>query len=345
MNTKPLLRLHSLLQFSAFIFLLITTSACVTEQAELISITDFRELKVVKFHSPAIADNLIGEKADRLISVYLPPGYEVSEKEYPVVYYYPGFGQTPLFIHELTPILETYFTAHPADAFVLVGVDTHGKLGHSFARNSPITGRWEDFSAFEVPRLVERNFRVSRNRELNGIAGYSGGASAALHIGFSNADHYGAIFATSPATAPNDNPTDFIVSKRGIALELHLAVLAYEEVLEDGEFSTEALKAAEVTEAAVELVDLRNGKQWAENSVELLKRKSPVQPAIYIAYGDGEEDWLQQAARDFANVCENHGIEAELKVFHGTHSTYHLLQQMELNMLPFFVQAFSQARQ
>ena len=46
----------------------------------------------VKIESAALAGNLIGEKTERTIIVYLPPSYDTSEKRYPVVYFLPGFG-------------------------------------------------------------------------------------------------------------------------------------------------------------------------------------------------------------------------------------------------------------
>src|SRR5512134_3189461 len=49
-------------------------------------------LNEVRIESAAIAKNMIGEKAERTILVYLPPAYDASTKRYPVVYFLPGFG-------------------------------------------------------------------------------------------------------------------------------------------------------------------------------------------------------------------------------------------------------------
>ena len=49
-------------------------------------------LNEVTIESVALAKNLIGEKTERTILVYLPPAYDTSTKRYPVVYFLPGFG-------------------------------------------------------------------------------------------------------------------------------------------------------------------------------------------------------------------------------------------------------------
>jgi enterochelin esterase-like enzyme len=46
----------------------------------------------VKIESAALAQNLIGEKTERTIKVYVPPAYHTSAKHYPVLYFLPGFG-------------------------------------------------------------------------------------------------------------------------------------------------------------------------------------------------------------------------------------------------------------
>jgi predicted peptidase len=46
----------------------------------------------VTIESVALTKNLINEKTERTILVYLPPAYDTSTKRYPVVYFLPGFG-------------------------------------------------------------------------------------------------------------------------------------------------------------------------------------------------------------------------------------------------------------
>jgi hypothetical protein len=81
--------------------------------------------------------------------------YEETERSFPVLYYYPGFGQTAMYLSRFTSPLDDFFRKHPEDVFVIVGIDVEGVLRHSFGRTSADTGRWEDFSAKEVPQFIE----------------------------------------------------------------------------------------------------------------------------------------------------------------------------------------------
>ena len=186
--------------------------ACSRDSLERVSMNEIMGLTVTEVISPAIADNLIGEKAQRVISVYLPPGYEETERSFPVLYYYPGFGQTAMYLSRVTPSLDDYFRKHPEDAFVIVGIDVEGVLRHSLGRNSAVTGRWKDFSAREVPQFIEDNFRVATQRGSTGIAGYSAG----VHAGGARADRSAqrrglgrggrGISAAGELRAANDQP-------------------------------------------------------------------------------------------------------------------------------------------
>jgi enterochelin esterase-like enzyme len=323
------------------IILPVIVSACSRDSLELVSMNEIMGLTVAEVISPAIADNLIGEKAQRVISVYLPPGYEETERSFPVLYYYPGFGQTAMYLSRVTSPLDDYFRKHPEDAFIIVGIDVEGVLRHSFGRNSAVTGRWKDFSAREVPQFIEDNFRVATQRGSTGIAGYSAGASAALHIGLSDPKKYGAVWASSPALAPHGDPEAFAASQGAAGRRLHLATLAYETLVKsDGSLDERALEAAEITPEALELIDQRNGEAWAEEVAESLQQANSEPPMIYLGYGSNEWPWLIQGSRDFAGVLEDRNIPLQLDVFEGSHATFYLNRQFEESLIPFFTEAF-----
>ena len=43
--------------------------------------------------APSLANNLLGDPAEREILVFLPPSYEVTDERYPVVYYLAGYSR------------------------------------------------------------------------------------------------------------------------------------------------------------------------------------------------------------------------------------------------------------
>jgi len=92
-------------------------TGCQKDGLELISIQEYSGLKVATVKSPAIADNITGEKSTRMLTIYLPPGYESNDTSYPVVYYFPGLRQTPLHIKKIVPKLDSYFIVFPENCF------------------------------------------------------------------------------------------------------------------------------------------------------------------------------------------------------------------------------------
>jgi hypothetical protein len=53
-----------------------------------------QSMNMIKIDAPSLANNLVGEPAERTIYVYLPPSYASSEQRYPVVYYLPMLPQS-----------------------------------------------------------------------------------------------------------------------------------------------------------------------------------------------------------------------------------------------------------
>ncbi len=79
-----------------FVFLIIfssITNLFGNAQAEIIEENSMNGLINLKISSPAIKQNIVSETSERNIIVYLPPGYNESEKRYPVIYYLHGFGE------------------------------------------------------------------------------------------------------------------------------------------------------------------------------------------------------------------------------------------------------------
>lgn len=138
-------------------------------------------LTTVRIDSPALAGNLIGEKTERPISVYLPPTYDSTTTRYPVVYYLPGFADTTMGI-SLPGSIDTLIEARKIQEMIVVVVPGNNLVGGGFYVNSPVTGNWEDFVVQDVVGYVDRQYRTLARAESRGLSGHSmGGFGIAQH--------------------------------------------------------------------------------------------------------------------------------------------------------------------
>ena len=100
-------------------------------------------LNDVTIESVALAKNLIGEKSERTIHVYLPPDYDTSAKRYPVVYFLPGFGDRSM--DTSSDAITALIQKGTIQEMIIVVAPGDNRLGGSFYVNSLVTGNWEDF--------------------------------------------------------------------------------------------------------------------------------------------------------------------------------------------------------
>ena len=150
----------------------------------------------VKIESAALAKNLIGEKTERAINVYLPPGYDTSTKSYPVVYYLPGFEDQYMGVS--SGDIDTLIGAGKTKEMIIVIVPGKNLLGGSFYVNSPATGNWEDFIVQEVVGYIDSHYRTIKQSGSRGVSGHSMGGFGSLNIAMRHPDVFGAVYSLSP---------------------------------------------------------------------------------------------------------------------------------------------------
>ena len=122
----------------------------VEEEAETGS--EVQELHVisVNYESKLLGAALDGSTPSKQILIYLPSSYYSSEKSYPVVYFFHGYGDSPMFVRTSEKKFDTYMEESGKE-FIVVGVDgrTTSSKG-SFYANSPVTGPWKDHVIQEI---------------------------------------------------------------------------------------------------------------------------------------------------------------------------------------------------
>ena len=116
-------------------------------------------------------------KMERKFSIYLPPGYETSEREYPVLYLLHGAGDDHTGWVQFGEILHTADKAileGSATAMIVVMPDANtGQRGYF----NSIKGDWryEDFFFQEFMPFVEKEYRIRKDKRYRAIAGLSMG--------------------------------------------------------------------------------------------------------------------------------------------------------------------------
>jgi hypothetical protein len=153
------------------------------------------------FVSELLADNPLGDPAQRPLEVYVPPGYDDEpDRRYPSVYVIQGYtGAVPMW-HNRSPFRPTFpeavdamFAAGEAPPAVLVFVDAWTAYGGSQFVDSPGTGRYHSYLCDEVVPFVDARYRTLASAEHRGIAGKSSGGFGAMITPMLRPDLFGGL--------------------------------------------------------------------------------------------------------------------------------------------------------
>ena len=152
--------------------------------------------------STNFADNKIGVSPVRRMVIYLPPGYDLSTRRYPVIYFLPNPFEDSYrfdFDHrDAQGLFDRAIAAGVIEKFILVAVDMNTPLGTSWYVNSSATGNWEDFMIQELVPYIDANFKTLPTRDSRGIAGIFIGGYGAIRIGMRHPDVFGSVYAMHP---------------------------------------------------------------------------------------------------------------------------------------------------
>ncbi len=160
----------------------------------------------IKVHSKALEGNLIGDPADREVTVYLPPSYAANpDKRYPVLYMLHGFtdndsqwfGWEKHWIN-LQDVIEQSLAEGLSKEMIVVMPNAYNRFKGSMYASSATIGDWEIFVTQELVNYVDANYRTIPTKQSRGLAGHSMGGYGTLRLGMKYPDVYAAIYALSP---------------------------------------------------------------------------------------------------------------------------------------------------
>lgn len=152
----------------------------------------------------ALEGNHEGDSPERVVTVYLPPGYAGDQnRRFPTVYLLHGEGGSentftgqPFALQQSADRLAA---AQGFSEFVVVTPNAMTLKKGSMYVSSAATGDWERFVAEDLVAAIDGRFRTLTHRMSRGIAGHDTGGEAALRIGMKRPEVFANLYAMSPS--------------------------------------------------------------------------------------------------------------------------------------------------
>ena len=159
-----------------------------------------------RIESKLLEGTPLGDPAQRDLTVYLPPGYDVDPaRRYPVLLAVVGFTGTGAMLFNRDPLGEDLKTrmdrlieSGACPPAVIVAPDCFTRVGGNQYINSSATGPYEDHLLQEIVPWIEEKYRVTRW----GVFGKSSGGYGAMVLAMRNPD-------TFRATADHSGDANF----------------------------------------------------------------------------------------------------------------------------------------
>ncbi len=141
---------------------------------------------------------------ERDLFVYLPPGYDDSDRRYPVAYLLHAFGQDAATLVEpptdrprwrppLEDVLDPVFARMGTDPMLVVVPDGDSHYGCGQWVDSPVSGNFASHVVRDVVPHVDATFRTLPTASSRGLLGFSSGGAGAWNIGTTHAGVFGAL--------------------------------------------------------------------------------------------------------------------------------------------------------
>lgn len=140
----------------------------------------------------------------RDVYVYLPAGYEKSQRRYPVLYMQDGqnlFDPSRAFLGQTWKALGTLndlIARKIITPLIVVAIDNTPERGDEYIPEHKADD-YLDFVIHEIKPKVDQAFRTKLNPEATGILGSSLGGLVSLYAGLRHAQTFGLVGAMSPS--------------------------------------------------------------------------------------------------------------------------------------------------
>jgi S-formylglutathione hydrolase FrmB len=140
--------------------------------------------------------------------VYLPPGYEDSDRRYPTAYLLHAYGATAeqlvtpptdgqRWVPPLEDVLDPVFQRMGVPPMIVVIPDGWSRWGCGQWVDSPVTGQFEQYVLHDVIPSVDTAYRTLPAARSRGVFGFSSGGFGAWNLASRNPDIFGAMAVLS----------------------------------------------------------------------------------------------------------------------------------------------------
>ncbi len=158
-----------------------------------------------------LADNMLGDPGERELFVYLPPGYEQSDRRYATAYLLHAFGETNEELVNpptdgrrwkppLEDVLEPVFGRLGVPPMIVVIPDGNCRWGCGQWVDSPVSGSFGSYVAKDVVDFVDAHYRTIPESGSRGVLGFSSGGMGAWNVVSQNPDVFAAMAVLSADT-------------------------------------------------------------------------------------------------------------------------------------------------
>ena len=140
-------------------------------------------------------------------SIYLPDGYDYSERRYPVVYLLNGYtGNETNWIQSggMQRIVDHEIEQGKILEMIIVMPDGDDRL---YMNRTDGTYPYEDMFVKELLPFIESKYRVRKGKQYTGISGLSMGGAGSLKLALKYDQHFGACSAFSAAIFTEEGVT------------------------------------------------------------------------------------------------------------------------------------------
>ena len=141
---------------------------------------------------------------ERKYAVYLPAGYETSQRYYPVLYLLHGGGDDQtgwIQFGEVQHIADSAIKAGGTTAMIIIMPDASATR-RGFYNNATNTWRYEDFFFQEFIPFIEKSYRIKAEKRFRAVAGLSMGGDGT----FTYALHHPEMFSSACPFSAGGSP-------------------------------------------------------------------------------------------------------------------------------------------
>ena len=143
-------------------------------------------------------------------SVYLPPGYDSSQRSYPVVYLLHGYTDNEtawVQFGEVNRVADEAIASGEIPPMIIIMPDAKVTW---YVNNHTGTDKYEDMMIEEFIPFVEKQYRIRSDRAFRGVSGLSMGGNGSLVYALRHPDVFGVCAPFSAAVYTNEEVVDYL---------------------------------------------------------------------------------------------------------------------------------------